>query len=82
MARERPSQARTPPVEDIGRDRPQSIRRKDVTEERCFKRSTTLRCKKCGQLGHNSRRHNPVIGELIVRKKKNRKAKVGMKRPR
>ncbi|KAJ8444446.1 hypothetical protein Cgig2_005968 [Carnegiea gigantea] len=70
------------PVEDIGRGRPQSVRRKDVTERRCFKRSSTLRCKKCGQLGHNSRRHNPVTGELIVRKQKNRKAKAGTKRPK
>ena len=71
-----------PLVEDIGRGRPQSVRRKDVTEGRCFKRSTTLRCKKCGRLGHNSRRHNPVIGELTVRKQKNRKAKAGTKRSR
>ena len=82
MARERPSQVRTPLVEDIGRGRSQSVRRKDVTEGRCFKRSTTLISKKCVQLGRNSRTHNPATGELKVRKQKNKKAKAGTKRPK
>jgi len=47
-----------PPPIDIKRGRPQTERRRDVTEKRKeYSRSNTLKCSICKQFGHNKRSH-------------------------
>jgi len=64
-----------PPVEDIGLGRPETARRKDITELRGFQRTSTIRCSKCGEFGHNIKSHKGQSGPMVNRVDKKRRNK-------
>ena len=69
-----------PPIEDIGPGRPETARRKDITEVRGFQRTSTIRCSQCGEFGHNIKSHKGKLGALVNKAKKRRRIKK-QKRP-
>ena len=61
-----------PLVDKPGPRRPETSRRKDVTKSKAFKRSSTIKCSKYGQYGHNSKSHKGKGGALVLKSKKRR----------
>ena len=64
-----------PPIEDIGHGRPETARRKDITEVRGFQRTSTIRCSQCGVFGHKIRSHKGQSGPLVNMAEKRRRNK-------
>ncbi|KAJ8426926.1 hypothetical protein Cgig2_010444 [Carnegiea gigantea] len=71
-----------PPVDKPGPGKPETSRRKDVTESKTFKRSSTIKCSKCGQYGHNSKSHKDKGGALALRSKKKRNTRSSKRKVR
>jgi len=61
-----------PPIDKVRPGRPETSRRKDVTKSIAFKRSSTIKCSKYGQYGHNSKSHKGKGGALVLKSEKRR----------
>lgn len=74
-----------PPTVEIKRGRPQTEKRRDITERRKeFTRSITLKCILCKQFGHNkrSRRKDGVLQTLKGKDRPSYKEKRGQRKVR